>query len=137
MRRLVLRTDGAARGNPGPAGAGWVLESPDGAVLADGCAYLGTLTNNQAEYEALLKALEAAAPDGATEIELFSDSELMVRQLNGQYKVRHADLQLRWFRALELLERAASWSAHHVRREDNAAADALANQAIDAYRDDG
>lgn len=136
MRRLILRTDGAARGNPGPAGAGWLVQTPDGDVVAEGCDYLGTLTNNQAEYEALLRALEAAEPDGETEIVLYSDSELMVRQLNGQYRVKSPDLQGRHAQALRALARAARWSARHVRRGENAAADALANQAIDAYAPD-
>ncbi|HUP19822.1 MAG TPA: ribonuclease HI family protein [Gemmatimonadota bacterium] len=133
MRRLVVRTDGAARGNPGPAGAGWVVETPEGSIVAEGCAYLGSLTNNQAEYEALLRGLAAAAPDRETEIEVYSDSELVVRQLTGEYRVKNEDLRPRWFRAVEALERAASWSAHHVPRAENAAADALANQAIDAF----
>ena len=133
MRRLVVRTDGAARGNPGPAGAGWVVETAEGSIVAEGCAFLGSLTNNQAEYEALLLGLQAADPDRETEIEVYADSELMVRQLTGEYRVKNEDLKPRWFRALEALERSASWSAHHVPRAENAAADALANQAIDAW----
>lgn len=134
MRRLVVRTDGAARGNPGPAGAGWVVETPEGTVVSEGCAYLGEATNNQAEYEALLRALEEVAPDADTEIEVYSDSELMVKQLNGEYRVKNEGLKPLYVRAVRHLLKAGKSDVKHVRRGDNAAADALANQAIDAYR---
>lgn len=133
MRRLILRTDGAARGNPGPAGAGWVIESPDGVVLAEGHAYLGSRTNNQAEYEALIRGLEAADPDRDTEVVVYSDSELMVRQLNGEYRVKNEDLKPLYQRAAARLRRAGRATIAHVPRGENATADALANQAIDAY----
>lgn len=133
MRRLVLRTDGAARGNPGPAGAGWIIETPEGTVVSEGCAYLGEATNNQAEYEALLRALEEVGPDRETEIEVFSDSELMVRQLNGEYRVKNEGLKPLYVRAVRHLLKARRSEIRHVRRGENAAADALANQAIDAY----
>ncbi|MDX1662009.1 MAG: ribonuclease HI family protein [Gemmatimonadota bacterium] len=133
MRRLVIRTDGAARGNPGPAGAGWVIEDPDGTVVSDGCAYLGEATNNQAEYQALLRALEAVDPDADTEIEVFSDSELMVKQLNGEYRVKNEGLKPLYVRAVRYLLRAGRSEVRHVRRGENEDADALANQAIDAY----
>lgn len=133
IRRLVIRTDGAARGNPGPAGAGFVVETPEGSVVDEGCSYLGTRTNNQAEYEALILALEAVRPDRETELEVYSDSQLMVRQLNGEYRVKDVDLRSRWARAVEWLDRARSAEVIHVPRAENAAADALANQAIDAY----
>lgn len=110
-----------------------MIETPEGAVVDDGAVYLGERTNNQAEYDALVLALEAADPDPETEIEVFSDSELMVRQINGEYRVKNEDLRPRYHRAVELLDRAAAWHVEHVRRGDNAAADALANQAIDAY----
>lgn len=132
-RALVVRTDGAARGNPGPAGAGFVIETPEGAVIEDGAVYLGERTNNQAEYDALVLALETLDLDDEPELEVFSDSELMVRQINGEYRVKNEDLQPRHRRALELLDRAGTWRVHHVRRGANAAADALANQAIDAW----
>jgi len=131
-RRLVIRTDGAARGNPGPAGAGYVVETPEGALVDEGAIYLGKRTNNQAEYEALLHALEAADPDAGTEIEVYSDSQLMVRQINGEYRVRNGDLRPLYERAMRLLGRSGVWRMEHVRRGENEAADALANQAIDA-----
>jgi ribonuclease HI len=130
-RRLVIRSDGAARGNPGPAGAGWVVETPDGEVVEEGFAYLGVLTNNQAEYEALLRGLTAAAPGLDTDLEIFSDSELLVRQLNGVYRVRDEGLKDRFIAVAQALRRAGNVQIQHVRRAENARADALANQAID------
>lgn len=133
MRRLVVRSDGAARGNPGPAGAGWVIETPEGSIVDEGSAYLGRMTNNQAEYEALIRALEAADVDEDTELVVYSDSELLVRQLNGEYRVKSPDLRERFVRASQRLLRAGRATVRHVRREENEAADALANQAIDAH----
>lgn len=130
---MIVRTDGAARGNPGPAGAGWVIETPEGTVVSEGCAYLGETTNNQAEYEALLRALDEVEPDPETEIEVFSDSELMVKQLNGEYRVKNEGLKPLYVRATRHLLRAGRSEVRHVRRGENEAADALANQAIDAY----
>jgi len=130
-RRLVIRTDGAARGNPGPAGAGWVIETPDGETVSEGCAYLGVLTNNQAEYDALLHALDDAGLDADTEIAVYSDSELLVRQLNGQYRVKDEALKERFHRVMHALRRAGEVTVDHVRRAENARADALANRAID------
>jgi ribonuclease HI len=131
----VIHTDGAARGNPGPAGAGWVVETANGQLVEEGCAYLGQLTNNQAEYEALLHALRAVDPGPDTEIEVHADSELMVRQLNGQYRVKHADLRPRFEAASRALAQAAGFRMTHIRREENARADELANQAIDMHLD--
>ena len=130
-RRLVIRTDGAARGNPGPAGAGWVIETPEGETVEEGWAYLGVLTNNQAEYEALLRALASAAPDRDTELTIYSDSELLVRQLNGIYRVKDEGLKERFITAAQHLRRAATADVVHVRRDANARADGLANRAID------
>jgi ribonuclease HI len=130
-RGLVIRTDGAARGNPGPAGAGWVIETPEGETLAEGCAYLGILTNNQAEYDALLHALAEAELDAETELAVYSDSELLVRQLNGQYRVKDEALRERFHRVAHALRRAGEVTVNHVRRAENARADALANLAID------
>lgn len=132
-RSLILRTDGAARGNPGPAGAGFVIETPDGTVVEEGSVFLGRLTNNQAEYEALLHALEAARPDAETALAVYTDSELMARQLNGEYRVRHADLKPRYVRACQRLLKAGQVTVRHVPRGENARADALANRAIDMH----
>lgn len=127
----MIRSDGAARGNPGPAGAGWIIETDDGELIDEGWAYLGVLTNNQAEYEALLRALRSADPDHETELAIYSDSELLVRQLNGDYRVRNAGLKDRFAAVTGVLGRAGSAEVRHVRRGENARADALANRAID------
>ena len=132
-RRLVLRTDGAARGNPGPAGAGFVIEADDGSVIDSGWVYLGKRTNNQAEYEALICCLEALEPDLPTHLTVYSDSELMVRQLNGEYRVKDPDLKDRFIWASQILLRIGSVSVEHVSRSDNEQADDLANQAIDEH----
>ena len=100
----VLRTDGGARGNPGPAGAGFVLQGRDGVVIAEGGRFLGECTNNVAEYEALIWGLETALELGVRDITVLSDSELVVRQISGLYKVKHANLRPRFLRALGLLE---------------------------------
>ena len=111
--RLVLRTDGAARGNPGPAGAGVVIEDADGAVLREVERYLGSRTNNQAEYEAL-------------------DSELVVRQLAGRYRVKDPALRALYEEAEALIARLPAFAVRHVPRAQNQRADRLANQAIDS-----
>lgn len=127
----MIRTDGAARGNPGPAGAGWVIETAAGEVVEEGCAFLGSMTNNQAEYEALLRALASAAPDRDTELEIYSDSELVVRQLNGVYRVRDDKLKDRFIAVAQALRRAGHAEVRHVPRAENVRADVLANRAID------
>jgi ribonuclease HI len=129
--RLVIYTDGAARGNPGPAGAGVRIEGPDGAALAEIAEYLGETTNNVAEYRALLLGLERARALGARRIEVRSDSELLVRQMTGAYKVRNEGLRPLVARAHALAEAFTSVDYVHVRRESNRAADRLANLAID------
>jgi ribonuclease HI len=130
---LVIHTDGAARGNPGPAGAGWIVETMDGEVVEEGCAYLGELTNNQAEYEALLHALRAVELGPATRVELHADSELMVRQLNGQYRVKNEELRPRFEAARGALAQAGEFHVYHIPRGENARADELANRAIDMH----
>jgi ribonuclease HI len=132
-RRLVLRTDGAARGNPGPAGAGFIIEDDDGSVIDSGWVYLGKRTNNQAEYEALICGLEALGSELPTHLTVYSDSELMVRQLNGQYRVKDPDLKDRFIQVSQLLLKIGSVSVEHVSRSDNEHADELANQAIDEH----
>ena len=129
----MIHSDGAARGNPGPAGAGFVVETPEGELVREGSVYLGERTNNQAEYDALLHALDTVVPDRETRLEVYSDSELMVRQLNGEYKVKHQDLKDRFIRVSQYLLKAASSSVRHVPREANARADQLANRAIDVH----
>lgn len=130
---MAIWTDGAARGNPGPAGAGFVIETADGSLVEEGSRYLGKRTNNQAEYEALILALEAAQPDRKTELTIYSDSELLVRQLNGEYKVKTPHIREYYSSVSRLLHGAGKVTIRHISREQNVGADALANQAIDAY----
>lgn len=134
---FVLRTDGGARGNPGPAGAGFVLEDPAGLVVAAAGRYIGETTNNVAEYEALLWGLRTALAQGVREIQVYSDSQLVVRQLNGQYRVKHENMKPLFVEAMQLLRRFGAWRADHVERAANSAADALVNEAIDARAEVG
>jgi len=127
----TLRTDGGARGNPGPGGAGFVLEDPSGAVVRSGGRFLGCVTNNVAEYEALIWGLETALDEKVSTLRICADSELVVRQMNGQYKVKNKGLKPLHHKARSLVGRFSSAEITHVRRDQNAAADDLANQAMD------
>ncbi len=130
---LRLFTDGAARGNPGPAGLGLVIEDAAVRRLWGGCRYLGVTTNNQAEYLALIAGLRKAAEWAPRRLEVHMDSELVVRQLSGQYRVRSADLRSLHAQATALLGTFPEVAVRHVPRERNRGADALANQAIDDH----
>jgi ribonuclease HI len=127
----VLRTDGGARGNPGPAGAGFVLEDAAGTTVVDGGKFLGVATNNEAEYEALRWGLETALAHDVREIEVRADSELVVRQVLGVYRVRNARLAPMHAQVMALLGRFESHRIMHVRRAENQVADDLANAAMD------
>lgn len=129
--RYTLRSDGGARGNPGPGGAGFVLEDAEGIVVRSGGKYLGCVTNNSAEYEALIWGLRTALDHGVSDLRVCADSELVVKQLNGQYRVKNEGLKPLYATAKQLLGRFARVEVTHVRRENNAAADALANEAMD------
>ncbi len=130
--QVTINIDGGARGNPGPAGAGVIIRSSDdGTVLHRAGVFLGRATNNVAEYEALLTGLKAAADLGATEVECLSDSQLLVRQINGQYRVKNAGLRPLYEKALQLRSKFEQFSIRHVRREENDDADQLVNRAID------
>lgn len=131
MSEAIIYSDGAARGNPGPAGAGAVVSDPDGKVLAEVCKYLGETTNNQAEYEAMILAIEKARDLGATRITIYADSELVVKQLRGEYKVKNEGLKPLFQRAFGLLRHFGSFSVNYIPREKNRRADQLANLAID------
>ena len=132
--QVVVHVDGGARGNPGPAAAAAVVSAPDGRVLDEAAVTLGHATNNVAEYRGLLLGIERAAALGADEVELVNDSELVAKQINGEYKVKNAELKPLHERALEELEGFASWSIRSVPRAQNAAADALVNRALDGRR---
>ncbi|MHB1348400.1 MAG: ribonuclease HI family protein [Desulfobulbaceae bacterium] len=126
-----LYTDGASRGNPGEAGAGAVLLDGDRRQLATRAIYLGRCTNNVAEYRALLAGLEMALENGCEKLTILLDSELIVRQISGLYKVKNAHLQPLYLQAKGLLQRFKEWRIRHVPRAENAKADQLANQGID------
>src|SRR5512134_321509 len=116
---LIARIDGGARGNPGTAGFGVFLVDGEGREVASLCGYLGTQTNNVAEYAALLAALQYALDRGVSRLEIFSDSELLVRQINGEYRVRNPVLQRLHRAALERMRRLERVTVSHVRREQN------------------
>ncbi len=130
--KLVVHVDGGARGNPGPAAAAAVLSTPDGEVVDEAAERLGHATNNVAEYRGLLLGLERARALGATEVEVINDSELVAHQVDGRYRVKHPDLIPLHRAALDALAGFASWSLVPVPRGENADADALVNQALDA-----
>jgi ribonuclease HI len=130
--RVVVHVDGGARGNPGPAAAAAVVSGPEGDVLDETALALGTATNNVAEYRAVLLGLERARALGATEVELVNDSELVAKQLTGDYRVRSADLARLHAEASRALQGFERWSIRSVPRAQNAGADALVNEALDA-----
>lgn len=129
---LVLYIDGASRGNPGPAGIGIVARDAAGRIVAEISEFIGHSTNNVAEYRALIRALEEAMTRGARNVIVRSDSELLVRQLKGEYKVKSPDLSPLHLEAHRLLKAFSKAAVERIPRGDNAAADALANRAIDA-----
>lgn len=131
-KKLTTWTDGGARGNPGPAGIGVVIKDGDNLVESFG-RYIGETTNNQAEYQALIAALERASILGAEDVECKLDSELVVKQMRHEYKVRDAGLQTLFLRAHNLSAGFKKVSFHHIRREFNSAADAEVNTAIDKH----
>ena len=131
-REWLLMVDGAARGNPGEAGCGAVICNETGAVAEEVCHYLGRATNNVAEYEALLVGLEGVLRLGGRRLRIQSDSELLVRQLTGQYRVRDEKLKKLYGKAVSLLRRLDAYRIIHVPREQNRMADRLANRAIDS-----
>jgi phosphoribosylglycinamide formyltransferase-1 len=132
---LVIYTDGGSRGNPGPAGAGFILTDAGGKAIQGKGVFLGETTNNVAEYTGLLRALEAAKKQNADSVKVFSDSELMVRQINGRYKVKSDKLRGLFTECMELLASFQSWQAVHIERAKNEQADSLANRAMDMQKD--
>jgi ribonuclease HI len=134
LKALRLYTDGAARGNPGPAGLGVVIEDDQGMRLRGLCRYLGRATNNQAEYYALLEGLQAVRDWNPDRLEIYLDSLLVVEQLNGRYRVKNPDLKPLYQKARELMDSFPEVVIRHVERAKNQGADALANRAIDEYK---
>ena len=129
--RLVVHVDGGARGNPGPAAIAAVLADADGTILDERSETIGRATNNVAEYRAVLLGIERAGALGAAELELVGDSELIVRQVKGEYKVKDATMKQLHAEVREALGPFDSWSIRHVRREQNAEADRLVNEVLD------
>ena len=130
--RVQLFTDGGARGNPGPAAAAFVLQGDDGTVLDARGDAIGVATNNVAEYTALLNGLRRAAELGVTEVEVVSDSELMVKQMRGEYRIKNAALRELSIEAARLARAVGTVTYKAVRREHNELADRLVNEALDA-----
>jgi len=133
--KLLINIDGAAKGNPGPAGCGIVIRDHSGETLLDEGKYLGKGTNNFAEYQGLLFAFERARELGGTELVIRSDSELLVRQMQGRYKVKSANIRPLHQRAREEVEKCAAGRCVHLPREENGEADELASEAIREARD--
>ncbi|MCD6725753.1 MAG: ribonuclease HI family protein [Solirubrobacteraceae bacterium] len=132
--KVVVHVDGGSRGNPGQAAAGAVVSTPEGEVLDEASELLGIATNNVAEYRGLLLGLARARALGATEVEVVGDSELIVKQVNGVYRVKHADMRPLHAAAVEALSGFERWRMRSVPRAQNARADALVNAALDAAR---
>jgi ribonuclease HI len=135
MSAVTVNVDGGARGNPGPAAIGVVVRDGGGEVLEEVGETIGEATNNVAEYKALLRGIELAAAHGAGEVALIGDSELVVRQVEGKYKVKNPGIKPLHEAVKRALGEFDSWSIRHVRRAENADADRLVNQALDGVLD--
>jgi len=132
-QKLVnIYTDGAARGNPGEAGIGFVIIAEDEKVIIKKGRYIGRATNNEAEYHAILSALKEAKTIGVREVKIFADSELIVKQIKGEYRIKSEGLKPLYKEAMALLKEFDRYDIIHIVREKNKEADRLANQAIDA-----
>jgi ribonuclease HI len=129
--KVIIHVDGGARGNPGPAAAACVISSPNGETIDQGAQLLGTATNNVAEYRALLLGLARARELGAVEVEVIGDSELIAKQVQGLYKVKHPAMRPLYLEAMQALKGFEQWSIQTVPRAQNAEADALVNAALD------
>jgi ribonuclease HI len=131
---VVVHVDGGARGNPGPAAVGVVVSAPDGEVLDEYAERIGVATNNVAEYQALLRGVRRAQAFGATQVEFVNDSELVAKQINGAYKVKHPAMKPLYEEAIAALRSFERWSIRSVPRAQNARADMLVNDALDGLR---
>lgn len=132
MKKFIIHSDGGARGNPGPAAIGAVITDLGGTVCETVSKTIGETTNNQAEYQAVIAGIEAGIALGAEEIECLLDSELVVKQLRGEYKVKNKELAPLFVKVHNLSLQLKKISFHHVRREQNVEADRLVNEALDA-----
>lgn len=133
--KIIIYTDGGSRGNPGPSAAGFVLIDGAGNKLRARAFFLGESTNNVAEYTATVKALEAAGEIGAKKVTIFSDSELLVRQITGDYKVKSEQIWPLFRQAVKMLDKFESWDVRHIGRDKNTEADRLVNRALDIKGD--
>ncbi|MBN2456685.1 MAG: phosphoribosylglycinamide formyltransferase [Sedimentisphaerales bacterium] len=133
--QIIIYTDGGSRGNPGPSAAGFVLIRPSGVKIQARAVYLGRATNNVAEYTGLAKALEAAIGLGASRITAFSDSELLVKQINGDYRVKSEHIRVLFRQVVNMLNKFESWQVKHITRQHNSQADSLVNRALDMQQD--
>jgi ribonuclease HI len=133
--KVIVHVDGGARGNPGPAAAAAVISTPEGEVLDERSELIGTATNNVAEYRALLLGLQRARELGAREVEIVGDSELIAKQVQGAYKVKHEAMRPLHREAMAALRSFDRWSIRTVPRAQNAHADSLVNAALDQARD--
>jgi ribonuclease HI len=131
--KVVVHVDGGSRGNPGPSAVAAVASTPDGDALAERSAYIGETTNNVAEYRAVQLGLELARELGATSVEVVNDSQLIARQIGGQYKVKHAGLKPLFLETLRMLREFDQWAVRDVRREQNVRADELVNEELDRH----
>lgn len=129
--KLTVNVDGGARGNPGPAAIGVVIRDPDGLIIDEHGERIGDATNNVAEYKALIRGIQRAGELGATELDMVGDSELVVKQIQGAYKVKKAGLKPLHAEAKQALSAYEKWSIRHVRRELNTEADRLVNEVLD------
>ena len=130
-QKVVVHVDGGSRGNPGPAAVGAVASSPEGEPLGERSAYIGEATNNVAEYRAVQLGLELARELGAEDVEVVNDSQLVARQIGGQYKVKHAGLKPLFLETMRMLREFDRWAVRDVRREQNVRADELVNEELD------
>lgn len=135
--KAIVHVDGGARGNPGPAAAACVISTPEGELLGEHAQLLGEVTNNVAEYRALLLGLERARELGVDDIEVVNDSELIAKQVNGEYKVKHAAMRPLYLQAMTALRGFERWRVRTVPRAENTEADALVNAALDQAHDAG
>jgi ribonuclease HI len=135
--KVTIHIDGGSRGNPGPAAAGVVITDADGNALKEAGIYIGKATNNVAEYSGLVEGLKAAAVLGASEVDVFSDSELVIKQMLGEYRVKNPGLQPLFAEAKQFARSFETISFTHVRRENNVKADALVNMALDCQQNVG
>jgi ribonuclease HI len=131
IETVVVHVDGGSRGNPGPSAVAAVASTPEGEALAERSAYIGETTNNVAEYRAVQLGLELARELGASSVEVVNDSQLIARQIGGQYKVKHAGLKPLFLETMRALREFDKWSVRDVRREHNVRADELVNEELD------